>query len=76
MLSLNASFYALEFRVLSLESKESTESGDKGSGACEIWPGYGGRLLYLKGYRDGTPEQRVELLRDAIKTLTPQGIES
>jgi len=32
---------------------------------------YGGRLVYLKGYRDGSPEKRVELLRDAIKTLMP-----
>ena len=30
---------------------------------------YGGRLLYLKGYREGTPEKRVELLRYAIKEL-------
>ncbi len=37
----------------------------------EVWTGYGGRLIYLKGYRDGTPEIRVELLRDAIKTLMP-----
>ena len=30
---------------------------------------YGGRLVYLKGYRDGTQEKRVELLRDALKAL-------
>ena len=30
---------------------------------------YGGRLIYLKGYRDGSPEKRVDLLRDALKTL-------
>ena len=28
---------------------------------------YGGRLIYLKGYRDGTAEDRVRLLVDAIK---------
>ena len=28
--------------------------------------GHGGRLLYLKGYRDGTKEMRVELLKKAI----------
>ena len=30
---------------------------------------YGGRLTYLKGYRDGTPAERVRLLADAIKGL-------
>jgi len=32
----------------------------------EVWSGYGGRLIYLKGYRDGTDEERVELLKRAI----------
>lgn len=31
---------------------------------------YGGRLVYLRGYRDGTPEERVRLLRNAIEKLT------
>ena len=35
----------------------------------EIWSGYGGRLIYLKGYRDGTDEERVELLKRAIERL-------
>lgn len=35
----------------------------------EIWSGYGGRLIYLKGYRDGTPDKRVRLLKDAIEKL-------
>lgn len=30
---------------------------------------YGGRLIYLKGYRDGSNEQRVELLKNAIEKL-------
>ena len=30
---------------------------------------YGGRLTYLTGYRDGTPEERVQLLKSAIETL-------
>ena len=30
---------------------------------------YGGRLIYLKGYRDGTPEERVWLLKNAIERL-------
>ena len=31
-----------------------------------VFSDYGGRLLYLKGYRDGTREIRVELLKKAI----------
>lgn len=31
--------------------------------------GYGGRLVYLRGYRDGTDEERVRLLKDAIRGL-------
>ena len=34
---------------------------------CSI--GYGGRLVYLKGYRDGTDEERVRLLKDALGRL-------
>ena len=30
---------------------------------------YGGRLVYLKGFRDGTREFRVKLLKDAISSL-------
>lgn len=35
------------------------------------WQGcdYGGRLRYLVGYRDGTREMRVKLLKEAIKEL-------
>ena len=43
---------------------EIRETHEKG-----VWSGYGGRLIYLKGYRDGSPEKRIELLRDALKTL-------
>ena len=32
--------------------------------------GYGGRLLYLKGYRDGSDEKRVELLKKAIEKIS------
>ncbi|MBP5227294.1 MAG: hypothetical protein J6336_07915 [Kiritimatiellae bacterium] len=31
---------------------------------------FGGRLVYLKGYRDGTRADRVRLLKDAIKVVT------
>lgn len=30
---------------------------------------YGGRLVYLKGYRDGTDEDRIQLLNKAIKSF-------
>ena len=33
---------------------------------------YGGRLIYLKGYRDGSPDERVRLLKKAIGELTCQ----
>ena len=35
-----------------------------------VWSGYGGRLVYLKGYREGTKEQRIELLRRAIELMS------
>ena len=38
-------------------------------GEGEIWSGYDGRIIYLKGYRDGTPEGRVQLLRGAIEVF-------
>ena len=38
-------------------------------GDGEIWSGYDGRLIYLKGYRDGTPDKRVRLLKNAIEGL-------
>ena len=31
--------------------------------------GYGGRLLYLRGYRDGAAEDRILLLNEAIKRI-------
>lgn len=33
---------------------------------------YGGRLTYLRGYRDGLPEERVRLLKEAIERLACQ----
>ena len=34
---------------------------------------YGGRLLYLVGYRDGSANERVRLLKEAIKSLVVSG---
>ena len=47
---------------------EIHETHEKG-----LWSGYDGRLIYLKGYRDGTDEERVELLKKAIDMLTHDG---
>ena len=57
----------LELRVWSGGVEElRVESGGVGSG---IWFGYSGRLIYLKGYRDGTDEERVGLLKRAIEGI-------
>ena len=41
-----------------------TTNGAPAWGDCDD---YGGRLVYLNGFRDGTPEERVELLKGAIE---------
>ena len=41
----------------------------EGDGSVDVGIGYSGRLIYLKGFRDGTPEVRVKLLRSAIENL-------
>ena len=43
------------------------------TGFTGLYSGYEGRLIYLKGYRDGTDEERVELLKKAIDMLTHDG---
>lgn len=35
-----------------------------------LWSGYDGWLLYLKGYRNGTRETRIELLKAALASCT------
>ena len=40
------------------------------NGDGEIWKGYDGRLIYLKGYREGTREERIALLKSAIGEMT------
>jgi glycosyltransferase involved in cell wall biosynthesis len=45
---------------------EGLDVRGQGSG---VSVGYGGRLLYLNGYRDGSDEKRVELLKKAILFL-------
>ena len=45
-------------------SPSASATEDKGDGND-----YGGRLVYLKGYRDGLPDERVRLLKKAIEEL-------
>ena len=59
----------LELRVES-GGVEEFRVGSGGVGS-EIWSGYEGRLIYLKGYRDGTPQERVRLLKSAITAYLP-----
>jgi hypothetical protein len=48
--------------------KLNAESGRHGVvGNMEMSLGHGGRLIYLKGYRDGSDEKRVALLGEAIR---------
>ena len=51
------------------ESECKMESVKCKVGDGELWSGYDGRLIYLKGYRDGTDEERVELLKKAIERI-------
>ena len=44
----------------------STSTSDFDS---NILSGYGGRLLYLKGYRDGSEKERIKLLKDALMMM-------
>ena len=47
------------------EESDGVEEWVSGGVECR----YGGRLLYLNGYRDGSEEERVELLKKAILFL-------
>ena len=59
----------LELPVSSLEVRVSSlEEGLDGQ-SPSIRTGYGGRLLYLVGYRDGSANERVRLLKEAILKL-------
>jgi glycosyltransferase involved in cell wall biosynthesis len=40
------------------------------TGFTGLCSGYGGRLLYLMGYRDGTRDERVRLLKEAILVVS------
>ena len=56
--------------VITTDGAPAWEKGLTGlTGLTGLYSGYGGRLIYLKGYRDGSPEERVRLLKCAIASL-------
>ena len=57
-------------RVITTDGAPAWGDGLTGlTGFTGLYSGYEGRLIYLKGYRDGTPEERVRLLKCAIASL-------
>jgi len=57
-------------RVITTDGAPAWGAGLTGlTGFTGLYSGYEGRLIYLKGYRDGTPEERVGLLKCAIMSL-------
>ena len=48
------------------ECNEELRNKNEELGGGQVLSGYSGRLIYLKGYRDGTPEERVRLLKNAV----------
>ena len=57
------------FDVSRKERKERKDDSRVDRVEGGVWSGYGGQLIYLKGYRDGTDEERVELLKNAIERI-------
>ena len=55
-------------KVITTDGAPAWEEGEmfECSECSNVRMGYGGRLVYLKGYRDGTDEERVELLKEAL----------
>ena len=57
-------------RVITTDGAPAWGEGLTGlTGFTGLYSGYEGRLIYLKGYRDGTDEERVELLKKAIERI-------
>ena len=57
-------------RVITTDGAPAWGDGLTGlTGFTGLYSGYEGRLIYLKGYRGGTPEERVRLLKYAIEKL-------
>ena len=64
-LSVSGQQLAVSGQRLAVSGQELGISGD----GCGIGVGCGGRLLYLNGFRDGSDEKRVELIKKAILFL-------
>ena len=57
-------------RVITTDGAPAWGDGLTGlTGFTGLYSGYDGRLIYLKDYRDGTPQERVRLLKCAIASL-------
>ena len=57
-------------RVITTDGAPAWEEGLTGlTGFPGLYSGCEGHLIYLKGYRDGTPQERVRLLKCAIASL-------
>ena len=57
------------------EALDEQSSSSRTCGVGRIRVGYGGRLMYLEGYREGTCEDRVILLRSAIEAMSEERTE-
>ena len=53
-------------RVITTDGAPAWDPGDRGQ-ELGVSIGYDGRLLYFRGYREGTNEKRVQLLKAAIE---------
>ena len=56
-------------RVITTDGAPLWECLEGGSQELGFSVGYGGRLIYLKGYRDGGADKRIELLKKAIAAV-------
>ena len=61
--TLSENFALVVAEALERGKRVITTDGAPAWGGCGDW---GGRLVYLDGYREGAPEDRVRLLSDAI----------
>ena len=57
-------------RVITTDGAPVWECLEGGSQELGFSVGYGGRLIYLKGYRDGGADKRIELLKKAIAAVS------
>ena len=55
-------------RVITTDGAPAWNPGDRGQ-ELGVSVGCDGRLLYLKGYRDGSEKERVRLLKDALMMM-------